>query len=78
MNTNSGSKLNKTEPANSELGGVICCGVLHTLEINWMEMEDGTLVLPYIFGDDGNEYRVNYCPSCGKYIRNIRIKSHNI
>lgn len=52
----------------------ICCGVLEKMLIAWMVMEDGTKLMPFIAGDDGNKYRVNHCPSCGKYVRNAEIK----
>ena len=53
---------------------VICCGVLEKMLIAWMVMEDGTKVMPFIPGDDGNKYRVNNCPSCGTYVRDVQVK----
>lgn len=53
---------------------VICCGVLEKMLIAWMVMEDGTRVMPFIAGDDGNKYRVNHCPSCGAYVRGVQVK----
>jgi hypothetical protein len=42
--------------------------------IGWMKLEDGSKLMPYIKGhSDQNKYRVNNCPSCGKYVRNIII-----
>lgn len=51
-----------------------CCEVLEKLEIGWMNTEEGTRLMPYIEGDDGNMYRVNFCPSCGTEIRHITLK----
>lgn len=53
---------------------VICCGVLERMLIAWMVLEDGTKVMPFIFGDDGNKYRVNHCPSCGAYVRDVMVE----
>jgi hypothetical protein len=65
------TKLKKPMAQNSS---VICCGVLEKMLIAWMVMEDGTKVMPFIPGDDGNKYRVNNCPSCGTYVRDVQVK----
>ena len=55
---------------------IICCGVLEKLQLGWMKLEDGSKCMPYIKGNsDENMYRVNNCPSCGKYVRDIIIKT---
>ena len=49
---------------------IICCGVLER-----MQLEDGTRCMPYIKGhSDENDYRVNNCPSCGKYVRDVMVE----
>ena len=54
---------------------VICCGVLERMQLGWMQLEDGTRCMPYIKGhSDENMYRVNNCPSCGKYVRDIMVE----
>ena len=54
---------------------VICCGVLEKMELGWMKLEDGTRCMPYIKGhSDENRYRVNNCPSCGKYVRDVMVQ----
>lgn len=54
---------------------VICCGVLERMELGWMKLEDGTRCMPYIKGhSDKNMYRVNNCPSCGKYVRDVMVE----
>lgn len=56
----------------------VCCGVLERMDIKWMLLADGSKCMPYIKGVlDENMYRVNNCPSCGKYVRNVIIKSEN-
>ena len=65
---------NTTEPQHDAKLPVICCGVLEKMIIAWMVMEDGTRVMPFIAGDDGNQYRVNHCPSCGAYVRDVQVK----
>lgn len=55
--------------------GVICCGVLGRMQLGWMKLEDGTRCMPYIKGhSDENMYRVNNCPSCGKYVRDVMVE----
>lgn len=63
-----------SENGNSTKPPVICCGVLEKMLIAWMVMEDGTKVMPFISGDDGSKYRVNHCPSCGAYVRDVQLK----
>ena len=59
----------------SRLGAVICCGVLERMQLGWMKLEDGTRCMPYIKGhSDDNMYRVNNCPSCGKYVRDVMVE----
>ena len=54
---------------------VICCGVLERMQIGWMRLDDGSKCMPYILGhSDSNRYRVNNCPSCGKYVRDVIVK----
>lgn len=61
--------------SNSAKLPVMCCGVLEKMLIAWMVIEDGTKVMPFIAGDDGNKYRVNHCPSCGAHVRDVRVRS---
>lgn len=54
---------------------IVCCGFLEQMGIEWMKLEDGTRCMPYIKGrSDESKYRVNNCPSCGKYVRDVMIK----
>ena len=54
---------------------VICCGVLEKMQLVWWKLEDGTRCMPCIQGhSDENMYRVNYCPSCGKYVRDVMVE----
>jgi hypothetical protein len=56
----------------------VCCGILEKMSIGWMKLEDGRLCMPYIIGKNLDEtmYRVNNCPSCGKYVRDIIIDTN--
>ena len=57
----------------------ICCGVLERMQLGWIKLEDGTRCMPYIKGhSDENMYRVNNCPSCGKYVRDVMIEPQHI
>lgn len=58
----------------SRLGDFICCGVLERMELGWMKLGDGRKCMPYIDGHSvENKFRVNNCPSCGKYVRDAMI-----
>lgn len=64
--------LNKLETKACNIHGVVCCGVLEKMNFGWMKLEDGTKCIPYIKGhSDEVMYRVNNCPSCGKYVRDV-------
>ena len=53
-----------------------CCEALERMDLGWFKHSDNTRCMPYIKGhSDNNMYRVNNCPSCGKYIRDIELKS---
>jgi hypothetical protein len=55
---------------------ITCCGILERMGLEWMRLDDGTKCIPYIKGhSDGNLYRVNNCPSCGKYVRDIIVRA---
>ena len=63
---------------NKEKKPSVCCGVLERLKtIGWFRMEDGSKCMPYIWGSSPENieirYRVNNCPSCGAYVRDIII-----
>ncbi len=59
--------LNKTD--------VICCGNLEIMAIDWMVLEDGTKLMPFINSKETIvKLRVNNCPSCGAYVRDCVIK----
>ena len=67
--------LNKLETKSCTIHGVVCCGVLEKMNLGWMKLEDGTKCMPYIKGhSDEVMYRVNNCPSCGKYVRDVMIQ----
>ena len=67
--------MNNNEIENGFKGAVICCGVLERLDIFWMKLDDGAKCMPYINGShDNNRYRINNCPSCGKYVRDVIVE----
>ncbi len=50
----------------------ICCDAFRALipDLKWFTPDEGkTILMPCI-----GKYRVNYCPSCGAYIRQIHIE----
>ena len=70
-----GKTLNNLETKPCTIHGVVCCGVLEKMNLGWMKLEDGTKCMPYIKGhSDENMYRVNNCPSCGKYVRDVMVE----
>jgi hypothetical protein len=54
-----------------------CCDAFKTIVFKWLSLEDGTKILPYIENINVDKLHVNYCPSCGAYIRGIIIKEKN-
>jgi hypothetical protein len=67
--------MNKIQDLTLPKTAVICCGVLERMQLGWMKLEDGTRCMPYIKGhSDENMYRVNNCPSCGKYVRDVMVE----
>jgi len=66
--------LNELKERQCTIPRVICCGVLEKMNLGWMKLEDGTKCMPHIKGhSDDNKYRVNNCPSCGKYVRDVMV-----
>ena len=64
----------KTDIKMEKTHKVVCCGVLELMDLGWMNLEDGSICMPHIKGkEDLEKYRVNNCPSCGKYVRDIII-----
>lgn len=52
-----------------------CCDVLEKMDIGWMKIGKNVKCMPYIKDHNGEIlYRVNCCPSCGKYIRDIILE----
>ena len=61
----------KSESSNDK----VCCEVLLKLTLGWFKLEDGSKVMPYIYDNSNTTMlRVNHCPSCGKYIRDIELR----
>ena len=53
-----------------------CCEYLLKMNLGWMITDDqSTLLMPYIQDNKNSEqkWRVNHCPSCGTYIRDIQL-----
>jgi len=51
--------------------------ILEKMDVHWINGLDGERLMPYILGtsvDDDTMYRVNYCPLCGEYVRDIIVK----
>ena len=66
---------NKTQTEQLTQDALICCGNLEKMNINWMVLEDGTKLMPFIADKiDNTKWRVNNCPSCGAYVRDAVIK----
>lgn len=65
--------LNEAQNSALNIADVICCGVLEKMKIEWMQLEDGTKCMPFIWGKDEQMYRVNNCPSCGTNVRSAMI-----
>ena len=51
-----------------------CCVYILQLDLGWFFTDKGERCLPFIKSKDEDVmFRVNYCPSCGKNIRDIMI-----
>jgi hypothetical protein len=59
----------------------ICCEQFknNISEFHWMRLEDDkdTILMPHLWDGD-KRIRVEYCPFCGSYIRDIRINQKQI
>ena len=55
-----------------------CCKAFPSFipTFNWMKLDDGNYTMPYI-ERKGERLRINYCPSCGSKVRDIRIDEKN-
>ncbi len=59
-------------------GGVVCCAVFEDMVkmFSWMSYEhEGKKLacMPHIHGSNGERWRVNHCPSCGREVRSIEL-----
>jgi len=59
-----------------------CCSAFQEFIpfFSWMimaEEEDNprVKVMPHVLSENGTRWRVNHCPSCGQYMRNIQIET---
>lgn len=53
----------------------MCCDAFEKFIpiFSWMKQENGPYCMPYL--QSGNlKMRINHCPSCGAYIRDISLK----
>jgi hypothetical protein len=57
----------------------ICCEPFAKLihQINWFSYtnDEGEIIMlmPCFIGSDGNKYRINYCPTCGADVRQLKF-----
>lgn len=54
-----------------------CCDYFLKFRFNWFKMVEGSeeiYLMPHII-DGADRVRVNNCPSCGAYVRDIKLKS---
>ena len=66
----------ETESKNEQENNIVCCEVLEKMNIGWLRLSDNEKCMPYIkVYDDEVMYRINYCPSCGKNVRGIILKT---
>ncbi len=48
-----------------------CCDDFEKLPVSWMLDPKGNRVMPHFVDIDGERFRINYCPICGNYIRDL-------
>lgn len=56
-----------------------CCEVWRQIKpafgwFGFVGIEPDVRIMPYITGDDGEQWRVNHCPSCGAERRNAAMR----
>jgi hypothetical protein len=67
--------LSKQQNGNDFIADVICCGALEEIDIRWMYLADQTKCMPHIKNiQEDKDFRVNFCPVCGKNVRSAMIK----
>lgn len=57
---------------------VMCCAVFEDMakRLSWMIYEANgqrLACVPHIHGSNGERWRVNHCPSCGREVRSIEV-----
>jgi hypothetical protein len=67
--------LDNEEKENDFIAEVICCGALEEMNLRWMYLDDQTKCMPHIKNiQEDKDFRVNFCPVCGKNVRSAMIK----
>jgi hypothetical protein len=67
--------LGKQQNGNDFIADVICCGALEEMNLRWMYLGDQTKCMPHIKNiQEDKDFRVNFCPVCGKNVRSAMIK----
>jgi len=65
----------KQQKGNDFIADVICCGALEEMNLRWMYLGDQTKCMPHIKNiQEDKDFRVNFCPVCGKNVRSAMIK----
>ena len=62
----------KTKPCT--IHNVVCCDSFKEFipQFGWFKTEDRVCLMPYIQCGE-KKMRINHCPSCGKYVRDIQL-----
>jgi hypothetical protein len=62
-----------------QLHDVVCCDsfIKFIPHFGWMKTDDKIFLMPYIKSGE-LLMRINHCPSCGKYVRDIQISQEEI
>lgn len=66
-------KDSKTEQS-CIIHGDVCCDSFKEFipQFGWLETDDRVCLMPYIQCGE-KKMRINHCPSCGKYVRDIQL-----
>ena len=72
------TKDSKTEQP-CTIHSVVCCDSFKEFipQFGWFKTEDGFCLMPYIQCGE-KKMRINHCPSCGKYVRDIQLSEDEL
>ena len=58
---------------------ILCCDSFKEFipQFGWFKTDDRVCLMPYIKSGE-KKMRINHCPSCGKYVRDIQLSEDEL